>query len=674
MKIKLLFFIIFLSISFFLSLDVSAIKPKNDYPRLANYFLKWEISNQEVIELAQWDLLILDMELQRNSPDKLVEIRKLNPDIIILAYITAQEIIDRVNRFPNASLRQDLYQGLIDNWYLRDGEGNQVVYWPGTFMLNVSDGAGLNDQGERFNDYLPRFVAEKIKSSRLWDGVFYDNTWGDVAWVNDGNLDIENNGQIYKSNEIDQIWARGFTKILKKTRELAGDDFIIVGNGRVHAPYLPHLHGMMLEGFPSYWESGGTWEGSVATYLALTEKTRLPSLPIINTYHKDRTNYQIFRFGLTSTLLGEGYYSFDYDVTDHSQTWWYDEYEVNLGQAQSGPYNLLDLSNSSLQAGLWRRDFNNGSVILNSSQDKQRLIFEREIFEKISGSQDQEVNSGERINWLELAPRDGIVLLKEMTVVLKTAFTNGEFVRIFNQQGKQVRSGFFSYLNNFPGSSQILLHDLNQDGQLEQIVAFDGLVNVYKNGQEILSFQPFHEGFRGKISLAVADLNNNGQLEIITGAGPGGGPQVRIFNTAGRLVSTFFAYDPNFRGGIDVAAGDINANGQAEIITGAGPGGGPHIRVFDYRGRELSTFFAYESDFRGGVNVSSGDINGNGRAEIIAGPGPGRAAELRYFNHLGELTGSFLAVDQPYDQGINIAAFDALADNLAEIVVGLKDF
>ncbi|PIR94849.1 hypothetical protein COT95_01965, partial [Candidatus Falkowbacteria bacterium CG10_big_fil_rev_8_21_14_0_10_37_6] len=92
--------------------------------------------------------------------------------------------------------------------------------------------------------------------------------------------------------------------------------------------------------------------------------------------------------------------------------------------------------------------------------------------------------------------------------------------------------------------------------------------------------------------------------EIITGAGIGGGPQVRIFDASGTVRGQFFAYAPNFRGGVNVASGDINQDGVDEIITGAGPGGDTRARVFNERGNLFADFFAYAEDMRGGVNAA----------------------------------------------------------------------
>ena len=129
-------------------------------------------------------------------------------------------------------------------------------------------------------------------------------------------------------------------------------------------------------------------------------------------------------------------------------------------------------------------------------------------------------------------------------------------------------------------------------------------------------------------------MNGDGFADILTGAGPSGGPHVRVFSGAtGAVLTEFIAYDPFFPGGVSVAAGDVNNDGFAEIITGAGPGGGPHVRVFSgATGAELMSFFAYAPFFNGGVVVTAGDWNNDGHVDVITGPGWGGGPHVRVFS------------------------------------------
>lgn len=672
------YLIILLFLFCLLPLAVKAASLKASYPRLANYYLRWELSAEEARQLAKWDLLVLDMEVQENSPTSLRLIRELNPDVIILAYITSQEIIDDVNLAAGntgATLRRDLRSQISDSWWLKDPAGNRISNWPGTYMLNLTDGAGENVSGYKFNKFLPEFVYQNIYKPGYFDGVFYDNTWGDVTWINGANLDLDRDGLKDTVNKADTAWSEGFKKMLTESRRLFGDKFIIVGNGRVFQGYQGLLNGMMLESFPSSWENSGTWSGSMTTYLNLPKTNRYPQTSIINASRTQQTDFQGLRFGLTSALLGDGFYSFDYGPTNHTQTWWYDEYEVNLGPARSAAYNLLNpKSPTIIQPGLWRRDFKFGSVIVNSSIKEQVHIFSQENFEKIKGTQDIKFNNGERINFIKLASKDGIILLKQADEIYNAPFVNGYFYRVFNIKGEQLRNGFFSFSNTYPASAAVIITNGNNSGEeYINLIADKGSIKLNKNGQQLALFYPYDKLFLKNLNVS-AQINNGFINTVAVGPSEGGGPQVRIFTATGRLLGSFFAYDKNMRGGVSVALGDLNNDGELEIVTGPGKGSEPLVKIFDIAGNLKNSFLAYDKKFTGGVEVSLGDINNNGDLDILTVPGPGGGPQVRIFTAQGKVLGQFFAYDQNYRAGLKISVSDLDKDGQVEILVGAKNF
>lgn len=666
-KIKYLSLFIFIIFLFLPQKGEASIEDKlgDSFPRLANYYLKWELNDYEAESLAKWDLLVLDMEVQENSPEAIRKIRELNPNIIILAYITAQEIMHDFKYYHLANLRFELEKGIIDSWYLRDESGKKISNWPGTYMLNLSDKADFNSKGQRFNDYLPEFVASKIKASGLWDGVFYDNTWGDILYINGGNIDFDNDGRREEPEDINPLWASGFKKMLKKTRSLVTNDFLIIGNGKVYEDYQDVLNGMMFENFPAPWE--GTWADSITRYLKLSNLNLNPSLPILNTYHKDKNNFSLMRFGLTSTLLGNGFFSYDYDSSNHTQLWWYDEYELDLGRAISAPYNAHDRS-GAIKNTLFRRDFDNASVFVNAGNKREIQIFSQENFLKPKGEQDPSFNTGERINFLDLPANTGAILLNNDKPIKNTAFSNGFFYRFFDGAGAQTKTAGFSFIASQPGGSEVFILS-DKDGE-KILNGNKGIIKITEK-DKTRSFKPFPL-FSGDLNLGVYKKNNVLNKIIVTPC-QGGGPQVLTFDTDFKVQSNFFAYDKNSRTGLSVAVADLDGDGELEIITSPGKGLEPLIKVFSFAGELKASFLAYDKNFKGGVIIAAGDMNNDGFAEIITVPASGGGPHVRIFNSRGEAIGGFFAYDKDIRDKFKVGLSDVNNNGYLDIIVGRQN-
>src|SRR5262249_52932956 len=153
------------------------------------------------------------------------------------------------------------------------------------------------------------------------------------------------------------------------------------------------------------------------------------------------------------------------------------------------------------------------------------------------------------------------------------------------------------------------------------------------------SYYAFVPQFTGGVYVAAGDVNGDGHCDIIAGADRGGGPEVKVFSGAdGTLLFDFFAMPAGFSGGVRVAAADLTGDGRAEVITAAGPGGGPLVAVFDgATGVEREAFYALTPRFAGGVYATAGDLTGNGQADIICGAGAGGGPQVTIFSPDGTL-------------------------------------
>jgi len=184
------------------------------------------------------------------------------------------------------------------------------------------------------------------------------------------------------------------------------------------------------------------------------------------------------------------------------------------------------------------------------------------------------------------------------------------------------------------------------------------------------SFSPFGEDYRGSMDLSAYDLGTDGTQEIIVGAGVGLPPSVNVFRQDGTKIADFYAYAQTFMGGINVDVCDVTGDGIAEIITGAGFTGGPHVRIFSNTGEVLGQFFAYDKDFRGGVDIACGDVDGDGVGEIVTAPGITGGPHIKVFETDGTMIMEKFSGGGQYDNfGARVTTSDFDGDGDDDIYV-----
>jgi serralysin len=238
-------------------------------------------------------------------------------------------------------------------------------------------------------------------------------------------------------------------------------------------------------------------------------------------------------------------------------------------------------------------------------------------------------------------------------------------VKVFDGRTGSALNSFFAYSPSFSGGVFVASGDLNGDvyddivtgageGGSQHVKVFSG-----NNGSEIRSFLAYG-GLAGnaaaaEVRVAAGDVNGDGRDDIITGLGSAA-PHVKVFDgITNNEIGSFLAYG-GFSGGVYVAAGDLDGDGRSDIITGAGAGGFSHVKVFSgATGSELRSFFAYPG-VDNEVRVGAGDVNGDGRDDIITALGPGAAPHVKVFSGLdNSLLLSFFAYAPSFTGGVYVA-------------------
>lgn len=311
--------------------------------------------------LAQWDVIILNHDDVLSQRLSFKTMRQLNPRLRILLWLPLQG--------PNRGLAQGVPPRGPHDWYARTAAGAYLEPHWGGYLMNVCA-----------DDFAwPRHLFAYAQAcgvgERGYDGVMIDCLWPAEPQGCDVNLDGVHDAQDTRA------WREGALRLLTDLRRQF-PRAIITGNGGIpwddDCPYYAHVNGCMHENALGD-QFGGTewtslWNGLqrgltraglrpachfVMVDLRCSGRSQADAAKLRCLTDDDRRR---FRLGLaTSLLLDGGYFGFDRGDCLHGQLWWFDDYDVDLGDP------VRPCGEGEVAPGTWSRWFTRGLVVVNPS-------------------------------------------------------------------------------------------------------------------------------------------------------------------------------------------------------------------------------------------------------------------------------------------------------------------
>lgn len=414
--------VILLTVTATLSVFAQQINHKFPHISIQQCWVKeWQFSTLEI--LAKGDLIQADL-----TAEQVANLRKLNPDAIILPFydiggwdeqvVDAQGNIEVPWRLPGEWAAVVLNDNTSGLWWVADVTSKCPIYHGPI----VKDGVACD--GKDYQQWKAE-AAVKWGKENGFDGTYLD-CWTDAHWGPTDSYTVEE-------------YRVAMSQIAKKIRDLWPEGIFVVNSaGPLEFSY--DLNGHM-------WED---WTGEVEEILPDCEnwviKGEKPTFIILNTRTelgdrvvKDKNSsipdfWETGRYILAISMLKDNIYTmynFGSGGSPHwASNWWFDEYDVNIGQPLGNAYQLSN--------GVWTREFTNGLVLMNST-GSPKTVYATDLgsttYYRFRGGQQPNFNDGSKFtsvileSWMYRGMwpiGDGMILVKSPQTVVADIIIDAE--------------------------------------------------------------------------------------------------------------------------------------------------------------------------------------------------------------------------------------------------------
>ena len=347
---------------------------ESDFPKIAS----WLSKKEELIESQKpFDLVMAGWFTHEEAAD----LRENNPDVLILAGLTTTWVWDN-EEWMNfllviANYGRENPIEITEDMYLHDPEGARCGFGWASDEWDQEEIYAMDPRNPQWVELVTSFY-EMVLTQPQHDGIIVDMVVDKQYWT---------------QSITEEEWLEATRAIYDKIAELNTEDKLVIFNAGARFTdidaYSEYFDGYLMENFIGEQLKTSFDEGLEAAnsdYIVIYG---------VDTDDTGVVDPNKMRLGLTLSLLNDNtYFTYDFGPRDHGQAWWYDEYDVDLGEPIDDYY--------ALEGAYWR-EFENGIVV--SAPNGAEVSFDEEH---------TDITTGDSSTSFTIEPGDGRIFVRSL--------------------------------------------------------------------------------------------------------------------------------------------------------------------------------------------------------------------------------------------------------------------